>query len=101
MSLNKLCTLLESCNGNPLTINIEGGMSIPYFIEKFEFIEGQESIYFGEEECENYPFNISKDRIINVEFLSDDENEVHLSFDVVKEGLVTKLVMCCDEVELG
>lgn len=100
MSLNKLCKVMEGCNGTPVTINIEGGMSIPYFIENFEFIEGQETIYFGETECENYPFTISKDRIFNIEFLSGDRDQIHLRFAVVKDGLVTKIEICCDETEV-
>ena len=100
MSLNKLCKAMVSCNSNPVTINIDGGVSIPYFIEKLEFIEGQETIYFGEEECENYPFAISKDRIFNIKFLSDDKEQIHLRFDVVKDGLVAKLEICCDETEV-
>lgn len=98
MSLQKLCKSFEQCNGKFVEVTIEGGVSIPYFIEKLEFVEGQEAIYFGEEECENYPFIIYKDTISNIEFLSEDC--IHLCFDVTNDGMVTKLWVQCDDAEV-
>lgn len=101
MSLQKLCKSFEQCNGKFAEVTIEGGVSIPYFIEKLEFEEGQETIYFGEEECENYPFIIYKDTIGNIEVLSEDNNEeIHLCFDVTNDGRTTKLCIHCDDVEV-
>jgi hypothetical protein len=100
MSWKKLYRDLERCNGKFVTIEIEGGITVPYFIENFEFGNGQETIYFGEHECENFPFIIYKNTISNIEFLSDIDEMVHVCFDVRNDGFVTKLWIQCDDVEV-
>jgi hypothetical protein len=99
MLLDRLCKTLEKCNNEVVTVNIEGGITVLYCIEKFEFSEGQRAICFGEYECENFPFIIYKNTISNIEFL--DDNYVHVVFDVVNDGLTTRLWICCDDAEVS
>ena len=95
MSLQKLCNELTRCNEKFVTVEIKGSITIPYFIENFEFSEGEHSICFGESECEDYPFKIYKDSITNIEFLNEDY--VHLRFSIKFNEFVTILVVLCEE----
>lgn len=96
MLLDRLCKSLERCNEEVVIINIEGAITIPYCIERFEFVELEESICFGEVECESYPFDIRKETISNIKFLNYEDECVHVVFDVKNDEFVTRLCICCD-----
>lgn len=98
MSLQKLGSKLEQCSGRFVSVSIQGGIHITYpLIRMFEFVSGQETICFGEREDEHYPFIIHKDTIRNIEFLSEEDEEyVHVCFDVVNDGLTSKIWILCE-----
>ncbi len=98
MSLQKLCNELARCNEKFVTVEIKGSITIPYFIENFEFSEDEHSIGFGESECEDYPFQIHKDSITDIEFLNEDY--VHLKFSIKFNEFVTILVVLCEEFDI-
>lgn len=101
MSINKLCKSLEKCKDKFVFLEIIGAISIPYSIEKFEFVESEEFIAFGEKSCENFPFIIYKESICDIVFLNNDleeVDEVHLEFGIVNDEFLanTTLRIVCE-----
>lgn len=102
MSVEKLCTSLEKCSNKFVSVEIIGAISIPHFIQKFEFSESEDYIFFGEEDSENYPFEICKESICDIKFLNDvfEYNDyVYLEFSIVNNelSLVTTLRILCED----
>lgn len=98
MFLQNLYYILSKCNKKSVSVEIKGSISIPYFIQRFEFIECDDFIYFGEEDSETFPFRIYKETISNIEFL--DEYYAHVKFTIENDGFITMIVILCEEANL-
>ena len=97
--VNELCKILDGFNNKPVSISIKGAITIPLNVESFEFINNNESIAFGERECEIFPFEIDNATIKDVEFLTGLDGEVFcVDLKVVDGGLLTHLNITNEEV---
>jgi hypothetical protein len=84
MFSNAVTEFLKDLNGREVHVNIVGAIKLPYFISEFECEIGDRGFSFGENECENFDFNIFWETIQEIHI-----DEVMVKLKLVYDGLTT------------
>ena len=98
--IDRLVSYLKLCKDKSVTVEINGAISVPYFIDQFKISATENNIAFGDVDCENFPFIINKESICDINFI--DEYDVHLEFSIVDNytNLVTTLIVYCGDANI-